>query len=71
MADYVKRGTVREEVRTRLEYLLYMLALDHPDVLADAEQFTAAMLTNDMLAGDRARYLAQEFATEQKRGRYP
>ena len=58
-------------VKTRLEYLLYSLAVRDPDLLHDVETFAGHMVTSDTKAGDRARALAVEFAREQAVGSAP
>jgi hypothetical protein len=56
----------RDAVDTRLEYLLYVLAKRHPQILDEAEQFSGSMLTADSVAGDRARTLAERFAAQMR-----
>jgi hypothetical protein len=62
----------RDDVRTRLEYLLYLVVLRHPDVLDEVVEFERigmTMLTADQAAGDRARELAVALGSEQVHGR--
>lgn len=56
---------MRTTLDTRLERLLYALAVKQPRDLDKAEALTTEMTTNSVTAGLRAQALALEFAREQ------
>lgn len=51
-------------VRTDLEYLLYRLAVQQPELLDDVERHGGGMLANDRLACQRAQDLADRLAAD-------
>ena len=65
MPDQTSAPRVRTTLDTRLERLLYQIALNDPDRLDVYEREQTSMLFNSVTAGLRAQALALEFAREQ------